>query len=50
MYPFFESIIERTLCVMNTENCRNFKEALQALRPQGVGNVGVKISKAHTAM
>lgn len=30
MCLFFESIIERTLCE-STENCRDFKEALQAL-------------------
>jgi hypothetical protein len=26
MYPFFESILESTLCVMSTEKLGNFKE------------------------
>lgn len=44
MYPFFESIIESTLCVMSTENLRNLKEVMGDLTPQGIPYVGVKIN------
>lgn len=47
MYPFFESIIERTLCVRALRTAETSK---RRCKPSASGdrNVGVKISKAHT--
>lgn len=49
MYPFFESIIERTLYVRALRAAETSK---RRCKPSASGdlNVGVKISKAHTAM